>query len=72
MSTTERPKKIYVTSKEAAGILGIGEHVVREHLSRKDRPLPHLQIGNVKYVRVSVLEDYFSGFEIGTLPRKPA
>ena len=63
---------VYVTADRAAEILGIGKDTVKEHLNRKDRPLPHLPIGNVKYIRKSILEEYFSTFEVGCVPgRRP-
>jgi hypothetical protein len=60
---TERP--LYVTPEEAARIADLGKDVIREHLAFRKNPLPHLAIGNRKYVEVAGIAPHFKNHQLG-------
>jgi hypothetical protein len=55
---------LYALADEAARISGFGRDVIKEHLARSHEPLPHVPVGNRKYIKVAEIEPYFHKFEI--------
>lgn len=58
------PCTIYMTAAEAAQVLGIGRDAVIRELARSVNPLPHLKVGNTRYVRRAALEPHFAKLEV--------
>ena len=54
---------VYLTNKQAAERLNIGENTLRDILNSRDHP-PYLLFGNSKKVRLSAWVEYFKGKEI--------
>jgi excisionase family DNA binding protein len=53
-----------MTAAEAAQVLGIGRDAVIRELARSVNPLPHLKVGNTRYVRRAALEPHFAKLEV--------
>ena len=55
--------KLYLSTREAAEYVGIGENVMRDFLNAREHP-PYLLVGNAKRVRKDALREFFEKREI--------
>ena len=55
--------KVYLSAREAAEFVGIGENAMRDILNAREHP-PYLMVGSTKRVRKDALREFFEKREI--------